>query len=486
MKAEELIKRCKEGNEHAMNMPYSLYAPKFEIICRKYVNDPSDVQDLVHDTFVIIFSSLDSLKDEEKFEMWSSVIAKNLALQFVRNKKYPLALDGLGESIASETQSVENRLGYRELLALVEKLPDGYKQVFKLSVFEGMTHKEIGEILGIEPNSSSSQLYRARKFLQDLVTRYFAWISIVIAVLIPTKFGVLVQNVSQVTNNEQPSVDMVDGDQTIFSYVKHKSHSTVPTVSVDSISTDKEVLITDTIFEKQISGETEEQVSKDTVERPLKDIIEDAPINSTRPQQEQLITNTDVEVPVSTSVSRKLGLSVSVTGGTQNITSQKHLVPGSIISGESPFVEEEVRYNYHIPIGLSLAFNMQLSNRFGIETGLRYTYQRADVTVTGPNPSFRTLDWHFVGIPIKGLFVIHSTPRLKVYGQAGAIMDIPVSGESKIKWSVTGGMGLEYRLTPSVGLYLEPSMEYQLNNHLLNTNTPRFNLKVPLGLRLTW
>ena len=53
-----------------------------------------------------------------------------------------------------------------ELLGLIDKLPDGYRTVFNLSVIEGFHHKEIAVLLGIEESSSRSQLTKARKYLQ--------------------------------------------------------------------------------------------------------------------------------------------------------------------------------------------------------------------------------------------------------------------------------------------------------------------------------
>ena len=54
----------------------------------------------------------------------------------------------------------------RELLNMINELPDGYRTVFNLNIIEGYTHKEIGEMLGISENTSKSQLSRARASLQ--------------------------------------------------------------------------------------------------------------------------------------------------------------------------------------------------------------------------------------------------------------------------------------------------------------------------------
>jgi RNA polymerase sigma-70 factor (ECF subfamily) len=56
-----------------------------------------------------------------------------------------------------------------DVLRLVERLPEGYGQVLRLSMFDGLSHKEIADMLGIEPHSSSSQLSRAKKMLRKMM-----------------------------------------------------------------------------------------------------------------------------------------------------------------------------------------------------------------------------------------------------------------------------------------------------------------------------
>jgi RNA polymerase sigma-70 factor (ECF subfamily) len=70
-------------------------------------------------------------------------------------------------SVAPE---VLHQLHANELLKLIDKLPDGYRTVFNLSVIEGYAHKEIATMLGIEESSSRSQLTKARKFIQRSLT----------------------------------------------------------------------------------------------------------------------------------------------------------------------------------------------------------------------------------------------------------------------------------------------------------------------------
>ena len=83
------------------------------------------------------------------------------------------------EEVREEQQSIELGL----LLSAIESLPKGNQEVFKLSVLDGLSHKEIGELLGINPHSSSSQLFRAKKMLRTILINY--WMLLLLPILIP-------------------------------------------------------------------------------------------------------------------------------------------------------------------------------------------------------------------------------------------------------------------------------------------------------------
>ncbi len=63
-----------------------------------------------------------------------------------------------------------DKLEYTELYYSVMQLPDSYRTVFNLAAIEGLEHKEIAAILGITESSSRSNLCRAKKILQDIIT----------------------------------------------------------------------------------------------------------------------------------------------------------------------------------------------------------------------------------------------------------------------------------------------------------------------------
>ena len=111
-------------------------------------------------------------------------IVRNLALRYLKSKdKAAVPLSVWGIDIQDQGKEEGNDIDLKLLLAAIESLPDGNREVFKLSVLDGLSHKEIGALLGIHPHSSSSQLFRAKKMLRAMLGKY--WLLFLLPILIP-------------------------------------------------------------------------------------------------------------------------------------------------------------------------------------------------------------------------------------------------------------------------------------------------------------
>lgn len=170
MDTKALVTLCQKGNGQALSLLYENYSEKMLKVCLRYIPDPTIAQDLLHDGFVIIFTSIHSLRNPEKLEYWMKKIMRNLALQYLNhanaNPTIPLT-DIPEEEEPAENPFCPDFISYDKMLDIVESLPEGYCKVFKLAVLEGLSHKEIGDLLGIAPHSSSSQLFRAKIFFKN-------------------------------------------------------------------------------------------------------------------------------------------------------------------------------------------------------------------------------------------------------------------------------------------------------------------------------
>lgn len=175
MDTKALVTLCQKGNGQALSLLYENYSEKMLKVCLRYIPDPTIAQDLLHDGFVIIFTSIHSLRNPEKLEYWMKKIMRNLALQYLNhanaNPTIPLT-DIPEEEEPAENPFCPDFISYDKMLDIVESLPEGYCKVFKLAVLEGLSHKEIGDLLGIAPHSSSSQLFRAKILLKKMLAGY--------------------------------------------------------------------------------------------------------------------------------------------------------------------------------------------------------------------------------------------------------------------------------------------------------------------------
>lgn len=160
-----------------MQSLYEAYKRRMLGVCLRYTNDAEEAKDLMHDGFVKVFTSLDKWKEEIPFEGWLTVVIRNNAINSIRKQ---------GRLNFVNFEQVENQVEYEDInlnekedwiknisaedaIDLINSLPEKYKVIINLYALEGMSHKEIAEMLGTTEGTSKSQLSRARQQLIQLV-----------------------------------------------------------------------------------------------------------------------------------------------------------------------------------------------------------------------------------------------------------------------------------------------------------------------------
>jgi len=161
-----LIKRALNGNQEAQRLLYETLAPKMLSICRQYIKDLQFAEDVMIGGFVKVFSHLHTFRHEGSFEGWVRRIMIRESISFLRKKQFVVFDEDAYRDydIASVDSSYD--LDVEQLQALIDALPEGYKMVFVLYSVEGYKHQEIAEMLDISVNTSKSQLFKARRWLQ--------------------------------------------------------------------------------------------------------------------------------------------------------------------------------------------------------------------------------------------------------------------------------------------------------------------------------
>jgi RNA polymerase sigma-70 factor (ECF subfamily) len=131
------------------------------------------VNDILQDAFISVFSRIGDFefRGEGSLRAWMTRIVVNGALKSLRNSGRLSYVEELPDREEEELDSLP-AVPPKALAEMIKALPDGYRTVFNLFVFEKKSHKEIAQLLGIKENSSASQFFRARALLARQIKEY--------------------------------------------------------------------------------------------------------------------------------------------------------------------------------------------------------------------------------------------------------------------------------------------------------------------------
>lgn len=507
MEVTRLIERCRQGDADALGELYKAYAQRMRGVCRRYVSDEQAVDDVLHDAFVIIFTSFDQLRDARKAESWMMAITRNVASKYKDHQKslsfvpleeaesFLLGQASLGaERVASEEGTTVKGVPLEEVLKMVDKLPEGYGKVFRLSVFDGLSHKEIADMMGIEPHSSSSQLARAKKILRKMMQQY--WAAMLLLLLMPLTFFLLRKGDTAVkeekpvvakqkdtpkrnTHTNKPTEEKPQEPVIVHLPVHHITNDSLRPIIAkarDSIMTGtlanmitQEQTSPDTIYNKEQTDSIHVIEKSRLPHYDIADLFPEKP--STIPQNEQ-----------------RWSLDLAYTGG-MGEQNQNHPygfteIPTLSPTGEPPspvtfenwsdyaaFLADNpddgsihnrdfiinialnnagdaagtgtdriVRNSHHyMPINFSLALKYRLNNSLGLETGLSYSRLKSEFVMgSNGNTINEQQTIHYLGIPVKGTYNIYNRRMWSIYGGLGVTMEIPVYSPFNTSYYLNG------------------------------------------------
>ena len=527
MEVTRLIERCRQGDADALGELYKAYAQRMRDVCRCYVSDEQAVDDVLHDAFVIIFTSFDRLRDARRAEAWMMAITRNVASKYKDHLEtlptVPIeAADDV--SIPSEEATVRG-IPLDEVMRMIDRLPEGYAKVFRLSVFEGMSHKEIAAVLGIEPHSSSSQLTRAKKMLRKSLARY--WMLWLLPLLLPVAFYLYKSN--NRTETGQPIATKHD-NQPAIKEPTSPNDSPTPQIAIAPIhrQTTDSVISVDTLMHPI---ERDEYTDTMHIVRPLPDVRQNTNIQIAEATDTLLdmndITPIKKKSPLSTmlayagipsngtSVIDNFLTVVDYASGSQtrsmriynwgeymdyvnNYASKMDSVDAmnmrriAIANAGRPDAPLSERKYHERPRTFELSLNYPISKRWSVNSGLSYTRMKSTFESDDGNMlTRRTQKLYYVGLPLKLRYTLLEKNRWQLYASGGIGLDIPLRGKettqylyigpyqpergdslilptthARVKapwqWSVNVGAGVQYQLLPHVNAYFEPRLQYYI------------------------
>jgi RNA polymerase sigma-70 factor (ECF subfamily) len=166
----EIIRLAIENNRSAQQKIYVKFSSKMLSVCRQYIKDIHQAEDIMITAFMKVFVNLKKFQYNGSFEGWIRRIMVNECISHIRVQK---KVNFLEEENYSEDSlnNIESQFSVEDIQFLIDNLPDGYKMIFNLFAIEGYKHHEIASMLGINEGTSKSQLSHARKILKDQILK---------------------------------------------------------------------------------------------------------------------------------------------------------------------------------------------------------------------------------------------------------------------------------------------------------------------------
>ena len=491
MEITRLIERCRQGDADALGELYKAYAQRMRGVCRRYVSDEQTVEDVLHDAFVIIFTSFDRLRDDSKAEAWMMAITRNVASKCKERQgavtMLPLEEAAEATMVSQHTEQADVKgVPLEDVVRMIDRLPEGYGQVFRLSVFEGMTHKEIAAMLGIEPHSSSSQLARAKKMLRKMMQQY--WAATLLLLLVPITFYLFRKGSTAVkeekpvvakqkdTRKESQKESRMEDDGEHQSSPQEPMIVHVPTnrstiTAIDSLASQIAQATDSTTADILFNMVAQEQPNTDTMpndtsktvrelEIPhydIADFLPQKPATGTRLQQKWSVDLAYVGGLGEQNYNRPYGFTetpmIATTGEPPSPVTFENWSDYAAFLAETPDAgsrqsrsvimnialnnagdaagtgtDKIVRKSHHyMPVNISLALKYRLNNRFALETGLSYSRLKSEFEMgSNGNTITEQQTVHYIGIPVKGTYNIYSRKVWSLYGSLGVTTEIPL------------------------------------------------------------
>lgn len=173
---ERWLRKALDGDNTATEWIYRKHVRYLSALCSRYITEDEDIKDVLQESFIKIFTSLDSFKyrGEGALKAWMAKITLNETLKFVRNNsRLPIdSIDDKDTNIADGDSMETEDIPTDVLHQFIRELPDGYRTVFNLYVIDDKSHKEIAQLLGIKENTSASQLHKAKSMLAQKIKHY--------------------------------------------------------------------------------------------------------------------------------------------------------------------------------------------------------------------------------------------------------------------------------------------------------------------------
>ena len=489
---QQIAERCQQGDREAFALLYTAMREPLRTLCLSFVKNEAVADDLLHDAFLLIFSKIGELKDTSCTEAWMKTVTRRVALLYLRKQHQQVPLSASPELTAFAVENnAEPSLVLQDILAAVDDLPEGYRREFRMSVFEGMSHQEIANLLHIEPHSSSSQLFHAKALLR----RWLRPLALLLlAVALPLSVYIWKQN------DEKEISKTVETDKQKLATTEKTNQECLAKQETTLRPKVEELLAeadTATNVAPTVSQDTTKAVPIPQHERPRRQVSTAESPREVPPADMQRRT------PTATADGWNLALAYS------GIRNSKDMQLPYANAETNPAVYDSIAH-HHMPLTIGLMLNRKLDSHWQLGIGLRYQRMTSDML---SGNTYISLSQHqkvqYLAIPVSVSWYYPLGRRFSTYLSASAAVNLPLRSTLEsvylmngkeidptterlhpdVQWSMGLGLGLQYDLTPNIGFFVEPSLQYYFKRSsdvkTWNTEHP-LSFSLPLGLRITF
>jgi RNA polymerase sigma-70 factor (ECF subfamily) len=157
-----------ETNTLNIESLYKSLSQKLRQFIRNRIADGAAADDILQDVFLRIHDRIETLRDREKIESWVFQIARNAIIDHYRSRKPDHEEPPEAIAVEEDDQAMHKKLA-SGLGAMIDQLPEQYREALRLTELQGLTQKELAERLGISLSGAKSRVQRARALLRDLL-----------------------------------------------------------------------------------------------------------------------------------------------------------------------------------------------------------------------------------------------------------------------------------------------------------------------------
>lgn len=171
---EEVFRGCLRNDRKAQATFYQRYKSRFFGVCWRYANTREDAEDIFQEALIKVFKHIREVRDAKDISAWVRRIVVNTAINHYRKQVEFDDITDLADEVLmpfDNNDDILMQLNNKELMevlhTVLSELPNGARIVFNMYVMEGYTHPEIAQHLQIAEGTSKSQLFFAKKYIQE-------------------------------------------------------------------------------------------------------------------------------------------------------------------------------------------------------------------------------------------------------------------------------------------------------------------------------